>query len=123
MSAFKPPLLLIYRTLKGFIDDNCYEKASALSFYSLLSVVPILAVLFGIARGFGLEHILESEISSRFIEQPEITSKLFQFAYSMLHNAHAGLIAGIGTVILLWSVVSLLNNLEGALNAHLENKK
>jgi len=108
---------LLESVVKGFINDDCYEKASALAYYSLLSVVPILAVLFAIAKGFGLENALEAEISNHFLEQPEIKQKLVQFAYSLLQNVKAGFIAGIGTVLLLWSVVSLLNSLESALNA------
>lgn len=104
-------------TAFGFIEDDCYSKASALTFYSLLSIVPVLAVLFGIAKGFGFETALEEEISQRFSEQREIVDKLIQFAYSWLHNAQGGLIAGIGTIALFWSVFGLLSNIETALNA------
>lgn len=116
--------LLFYRfyrvfvdTIRGFIEDDCYAKASALTFYALLSIVPVLAVLFGIAKGFGFEKSLESEILERFSEQPEVASKLIQFAYSWLRSVQGGVIAGIGTVLLFWSVVGLLNNIEAALNA------
>lgn len=102
---------------RGFIEDDCYAKASALTFYSLLSIVPVLAVLFGIAKGFGFERALEFEIRSKFFEQPEITEKLIQFAYSWLNNVQGGVIVGIGTALLLWSVIGLLNNIEGTLNA------
>lgn len=104
-------------TAFGFIEDDCYSKASALTFYSLLSIVPVLAVLFGIAKGFGFETALETEISQRFSEQREVVDKLIQFAYSWLHNAQGGLIAGIGTIALFWSVFGLLSNIETALNA------
>lgn len=103
--------------IRGFIEDDCYAKASALTFYSLLSIVPVLAVLFGIAKGFGFERALEGEIRQRFSDQPEITSKAIEFAYSWLHTVKGGLIAGVGTILLLWSVIGLLNNIEGALNA------
>jgi len=104
-------------TAFGFINDDCYSKASALTFYSLLSIIPVLAVLFGIAKGFGFEQALETEINVRFAEQREIIAKLIQLAYSWLLNAEGGVIAGIGTVVLLWSVFGLLSNIETALNA------
>ena len=44
--------------VRGFLDDKIQQKASALTFYSLLSVVPIFAMAFGIAKGFGLENKL-----------------------------------------------------------------
>lgn len=102
---------------RGFIQDECYAKASALTFYSLLSIVPVLAVLFGIAKGFGFEKALELDIHERFVEQKEFVNILIQFAYSWLQNVQGGLIAGIGTVALLWSVLGLLSNIETTLNA------
>lgn len=108
---------ILYDTIRGFIEDDCYNKASALTFYSLLSIVPVLAVLFGIAKGFGFEHALESEIHQRFSEQKEIMQKLIQFSYSMLQNVKGGLIAGIGIGALLWTVLGLLGSIENTLNS------
>lgn len=116
-SFLKRFMRIVYDTIRGFIEDDCYNKASALTFYSLLSIVPVLAVLFGIAKGFGFEHALENEITQRFSEQREVMEKLIQFAYSWLHNVKGGIIAGIGTVALLWSVLGLLSNIENSLNA------
>src|SRR5215216_2626597 len=99
-------------TAFGFIEDDCYSKASALTFYCLLSIVPVLAVLFGIAKGFGFEKTLEIEIYQRFSEQQEFTSRLIEFAKLWLTNAQGGVIAGIGAVLLFWTVFSLLNNIE-----------
>ncbi len=108
---------IIVDTVNGFIQDDCYSKASALTFYSLLSIVPVLAVLFGIAKGFGFEKALEFEINDRFPEQHDVVNKLIEFAYSMLNNVKGGVIAGIGIITLLWSVLGLLNNVETVLNS------
>lgn len=108
---------VIYDAARGFIEDDCYAKASALTFYTLLSIVPVFAVLFGIAKGFGFEKALEQEITAHFYEQQEVVDKLIQFAYSWLHSVQGGVIAGIGIVVLLWSVFGLLNNIETALNS------
>ncbi|CUI16824.1 RNase BN, tRNA processing enzyme [Candidatus Protochlamydia naegleriophila] len=116
-SFIKRCFRVLVNTGKGFIEDDCYAKASALTFYSLLSIVPVLAVLFGIAKGFGFEKALESEINQQFSEQKELVAKLIEFAYSWLQTVQGGLIAGIGTLTLLWTVFGLLNNIETALNA------
>jgi membrane protein len=102
---------------RGFIEDDCYSKASALTFYSLLSIVPILAVVFGIAKGFGFEQPLEAMLTQQFAEQKEVLDKFIQFAYSWLHSVKGGVIAGVGVVVLLWSVFGLFNNVETTLNA------
>src|SRR4051812_12543915 len=109
-SVWKRIVRVLYDAIRGFIEDDCYSKASALTYYSILSIVPILAVLFGIAKGFGFEQTLESEIGQRFAEQRELVNKFIQFAYSWLQNAQGGLIAGIGTVLLLWSALGLLSS-------------
>lgn len=101
---------------KSFVEDDCYARASALTFYSLFSIVPVFAVLFGIAKGFGFEKSLEFEINQQFVEQKELIEKLIQFSYSWLDTVRGGLIAGVGAITLFWSVFSLLNNIESALN-------
>lgn len=116
-SIWKRMLRVLYDAGRGFIEDDCYAKGSALTFYSLLSIVPVLAVLFGIAKGFGFEKALELEINQRFAEQRELVDKFIEFAYSWLRNTQGGVIAGIGTIALFWSVLGLLSNIETALNA------
>lgn len=110
-------LRVLYDAGRGFVEDDCYLKASALTFYSLLSIVPVLAIIFGIAKGFGFEKALEVDINERFAEQPELVEKFIGFAYSWLHTVKGGLIAGIGTIALFWSVLGLLSNIETTLNA------
>jgi membrane protein len=102
--------------VEGFIQKDYFSKASSLTFYSLLSIVPLLAIAFGIAKGFGFENNLEEEILAHFQEQKELANLLIKFAYSWLSHAKGGLIAGIGIVFLFWSVITLLSNIENALN-------
>lgn len=120
---FKRAYDIARNTVVSFIADDCYTKASALTYYVLLSIVPVFAVLFGIAKGFGFQEALEEEIYKRFAEQPELMEKLIHFAYSWLQNVQGGLIAGIGTILLFWTVLGLLNSIEGALNSIWKVKK
>ncbi len=103
-------------TVKDFIRDSCALRASALTFYTLLSIVPVVAMGFGIAKGFGLEQRLESQLHLRFAGQEEVISKVIDFAHSLLENTKAGLIAGIGVMLLFWSAVKVLNHIENTLN-------
>jgi membrane protein len=107
----------------GFIKDNCYLKASALTYYSLLSIVPVLAVAFGIAKGFGFESVLEHEIMHAFREQKDFVDKAIQFAYTLLDQTKGGVIAGVGVIVLFWTVFSLLGNIEQSLNDILKVKR
>lgn len=104
--------------LRGFNEDKCFFRASSLTFNTLLSIVPVVAILFGVAKGFGFEAVLQKEILEKFPgqAQQEVLTKVISFAQSMLENAKGGIIAGIGTIILLWSVINVLSHIEASLN-------
>ena len=100
----------------GFAKDQCYLKASALTFYSLLSIVPVLAVAFGIAKGFGFEQHLEAHIFANFPQYYTLASHAIDFAYTLLEHTQGSLIAGTGVITLFWTVLRLLSNIESAFN-------
>ena len=102
--------------IRGYIRDKCVLHASALTFYSLLSVVPVAAMAFGIAKGFGLEQRLEKQLLLRFAGHEEVMTKIIEFARTLLDNTQGGLIAGIGVAVLFWSSVKVLSHIEGTLN-------
>jgi membrane protein len=113
---FLRPLRILLLTLDGFVRDNCALRASALTFYSLLSIVPVLAMAFGIAKGFGLDKTLEEQLYLRLAGQEEVLEKIITFSRRMLENTEGGLIAGIGVIVLLWSALKVMNHVEGAIN-------
>jgi membrane protein len=106
-------LLLAFR---GFQEDQCSVKASALTFYSLLSVVPIVAMMFAIAKGFGFHKKLQAQLLERFSGQEDVLLKVFEFSDSMLQKTKGGIIAGIGIAFLFWSVIKVLGNIEHSFN-------
>lgn len=73
-------------------------------------------MLFGIAKGFGLEKRVETEIMARFQGQEEVAQRIVTFANSLLENAQGGLVAGLGVMILFWSVIKVLGNIEHSFN-------
>jgi membrane protein len=110
------PIRVLLLTVRGYVQDGCALQASALTFYSLLSIVPVVAMAFGIAKGFGLEQRLENQLYLRFAGQEEVLSKVIGFARSLLENTKGGLIAGIGVVLLFWAGIKVLNHIENSLN-------
>ncbi len=96
--------------------DQNFLWASSLSFQTVLSVVPLLAVMFGIAKGFGLEALLESILQDEFRDQKEVIDYFIQFGYRLLEETRGGLVAGIGTIVLLFTIMKLFANIENALN-------
>ena len=108
---------------KGFNEDNCLTAATALTFYTLFSIVPVLALAFAIAKGFGYEKMLEAQILHSYSEYSEVLMHAFSYANSMLETTRGGVIAGFGVVLLLWSVMQLLTNVEETFNRIWEVKR
>ncbi len=109
--------------VKGFLEDKVQLRASALTFYSMLSVVPILAMLFGIAKGFGFQAKLEEELMKNFSGQQEVLNYILEFSNRFLERTKGGLIAGVGLIILFWSVMKVLGNIEESFNNIWQVKK
>jgi len=109
-------LRTIYLSVAGFQKDECMLRASAMTFYTLLSIVPVIAMAFGIAKGFGFQKHLETRLLEQFPGQEEVFTRIFQFANALLETTRGGLLAGIGVAVLLWTVIKLLGNIEDAFN-------
>lgn len=105
-------LRIIHLSLNEFHKDNCSLHASALTFYTLLSIVPMLALAFGVAKGFGLDEVLEKEILSHVHGQETVILKSISFARQILENTKGGLIAGIGVISLFWTIIKVLTYIE-----------
>lgn len=102
--------------LKGFRLDNCLTSATALTYYTLFSIVPVLALVFAIAKGFGYEKDLQEQILRSNQQYADILNNAFTYANAMLANTRGGVIAGIGIMLLLWSVMKLLMSIEASFN-------
>ena len=99
-----------------FSIDNDSLRAAALTFYTLFAVVPILATAFGIAKGFGLENFINDQLEKTFPGQETIVQYLSQYAHNLLDKSSGGIIAGVGLLVLFYSVYSMLSHIEQALN-------
>jgi membrane protein len=114
---------IILLAIRGFLENRVSLRASALTFYTLLSVVPIAAMGFGIAKGFGFESKMEDFIIANFKGQEEVMNWIIDLSYTVLEDVEGGLLAGIGLVVLIWSVMQVLTNIENSFNAIWEVKK
>lgn len=120
---FLRQLRIFSLAINGFNEDKCLTKATALTFYTLFSIVPILALAFAISKGFGLEKNLQEMISGNYPEYKEVLDQAFVSAGKLLSTAKGGVIAGFGIVLLLWSVLKLLVSIEDNFNEIWEIKK
>ena len=100
----------------GFNNDLCPLRASALTFYTMLSIVPIIAMLFGIAKGFGFETVLEEKLLEQIPQQETMMLQLIEFSQNMLATTKGGVVAGIGIGVLFLTVIKMIANIEDTFN-------
>lgn len=103
-------------SIKRFVNDRLSTKASALTYSTLLAIVPTLALLFAIAKGFGTRSIIESQILDSFPGQREILIDALKFVDVYLNHTKSGVFVGLGAILLFWTVLSLINNIEQSFN-------
>jgi len=109
-------LNILCRSLKTFSATEGQLRASALTYYTLFALVPVLALLFGIAKGFDLENWMKNVMLAKAPQHSDMLNWLFGFAEKTLQHTRGGVIAGVGALILFWSVIKMVGNVEAAVN-------
>lgn len=103
-------------SVRSFLDGDLQTQACAMTYRTLLAIVPALALLFAIGRGFGFQKLLQDELYSYFPAQREVIHQALGFVDSYLSQASEGVFVGVGLVFLLWTLISLLGNVEDVFN-------
>ena len=102
--------------IRFFISKRVLVKASALTYSTLLAIVPILAVVFAIARGFGFNKYIEVWFRNAFESQPQVADVIIGFVNSYLIHTKSGIFLGVGLLFMLYTVLMLVSNVEDAFN-------
>lgn len=110
-------------TIERFTTKRIVNSAAALTYSTLLAIVPILAVVFAIARGFGYNKYIEEWFKEILSSQPQAADTIIGFVNSYLVHTQSGIILGIGLVFMLWTVTMLIRNIEMAFNSIWQVKK
>lgn len=108
--------IYVLRTLEKFYLDACSFHAATLTFYTLFALVPFLGLMFGVAQSFGFEESLQTAFASLLEGQEEIYQNLLVFSDNLLSQTKEAIIAGVGLVILLWSVFKVIRVLDYVFN-------
>ena len=109
--------------VRFFTAKRVMQKASALTYSTLLAIVPILAVVFAIARGFGYNKYIEVWFRDAFQSQPQAAEIIIGFVNSYLVHTQSGIFLGIGLIFMLYTVLMLVSNVEDAFNEIWQVKK
>ncbi|MCF2563621.1 YihY/virulence factor BrkB family protein [Prevotella brevis] len=109
--------------IRFFTAKRVVNKAAALTYSSLLAIVPILAVVFAIARGFGYNKYIEVWFRDALQSQPQAAEVIIGFVNSYLVHTKSGIFLGIGLLFMLYTVLMLVSNVEQAFNEIWQVKK
>lgn len=102
--------------VRFFLAKRVMTKAAALTYSTLLAIVPIMAVVFAIARGFGYSIYIEKWFCNAFKSQPQVAEVIVGFVNSYLVHTKSGVFLGIGLIFMLYTVLMLVSNVEDAFN-------
>ena len=107
---------IVFLTIRFFTAKRVMTQASALTYSTLLAIVPILAVVFAIARGFGYNKYIELWFLDTLSSQPQAAEAIVGFVNGYLIHTQSGLFLGIGLIFMLYTVLMLMNNVEETFN-------
>ena len=110
------PLKLVIYTLEGLLAHGTMDMGAALTFYTLVSIVPVLALAFAVVKGIGLAESLVQNLYSLLPQMPEVVDYMVSFANNTLARTNGGVMATIGLLTLLWAVVNLFESIEANFN-------
>lgn len=113
-----------YITIEKFNGQRINAKAAALTYNLLLALIPILALLFAIAGSFGFDNIVKSQIFEGLSIDNNALEEIIGMADTYLSKARkGGVFIGVGVIMLLWTVLKLINNIEITFNNIWQIKK
>lgn len=103
-------------SVRGFMEDDLSVKASALTYYTMVAIVPIFALILAIGRGFGFQESIERFVVKLFGENMDLVPVVMGFVNNYLENIQGGVFVGIGVALLLWAVLSMFRQIESNFN-------
>lgn len=110
------PLKLVLYTIEGLMAHGTMDMGAALTFYSLISIVPVLALVFAVVKGFGLADNLADNLYALLPQMPEVVDYMVTFANNTLARTNGGVVAAISIVTLFWAVIRVFESIETNFN-------
>lgn len=116
-AIFYQQLIVVYLVGRAFIQDRLMVRASALVYATLLSIVPLLAVMFSLLKGFGIHNKLEPALKRMLLPLgQQAVATLVPTIVKFVDNVDVRALGGVGLVVLIFSSLSIINNIERAFN-------
>lgn len=115
-ARFVKYMKVLLLTIKTFSGEKIGFQAVALSFFSTMSVVPFIAIVFAITGGFGLDDKLRDFLYGYFTNSQQIIDTVIGFAQNIIETAQSGAMGLISSLMFVWIVIWMMMNVERVFN-------
>ena len=102
--------------IKNYFSSDLSLLASNLTYMMLLTIFPFFAIVLGISKGFGLDEIILKQLTSLVNRNETMLNYVIDVTNNIINTAKGGILTGLGVIILVYSVISMLNLLEDTFN-------
>ena len=106
----------IVLVVRGFGSKNLNDKAKSLTYSLIFAIIPILAMVVAVAKGFGVADVIEQQLNASFLGETNMVPTIMAMVQRYLETAQGGVFIGVGILILLWAVYSFFQSVETAFN-------
>jgi len=106
----------IVLVVRGFTSKNLNDKAKSLTYSLIFAIIPILAMILAVAKGFGVADVIETQLNKSFLGETNMVPTIMEMVQRYLETAQGGVFIGIGILILLWAIYSFFDSVETAFN-------
>lgn len=101
---------------RGFTSKNLNDTAKSLTYSLIFAIVPILAMIVAVAKGFGVVDVIQSQLNKSFLGETNMVPTIMEMVERYLDTAQGGVFIGVGLLILLWAVYSFFQSVETVFN-------
>ena len=103
-------------TIKTFANERIGFQAVALSFFSTMSVVPFIAIIFAITGGLGLAGKLKELLYAYFDNSQQTIDLILGFAQNIINTAQSSAVGLVSALMFAYIVMNLMLNVEKVFN-------
>ena len=109
-------LRTIVLVIRGFTDKQLNVRANSLTYSLVFAIIPILAMVVAVAKGFGVSEVIENLLDESFLGETNLVPTIMGMVDRYLETAQGGVFLGVGLLILIWAIYSFFRNVESAFN-------
>lgn len=113
----------LFLAVRGYYKNRLGVRAAALTYSIMFAIVPIIALLTAIGKGFGIEQYIEQALSDTFVAQANMLPTVMGFVEKYLATTQGGFFIGVGLAILVFAVMNFFMQVENAFNTIWQVKK